>query len=459
MKRELMTTLLVQLKENGQYRNDGKGVLYRYSTKRGIWEALPPLMGKRYLSMDTAKDAPGLRIGELDELFRELRENVQFTEAGLSEEAYTSLVAVRNGVVDLKTGELREHNPQLYLRHSLNFNYKAEVTALPTDSAWYGFAKTSLGIDDANSDATCKWKAFSEAIVYALSSLPNAKKLIVLIGPANSGKSVVLEFIEDVLGEDAWMPMTFDDMGQRFRGSLMERMQLLACDELPTRPIKGLDVIKRVISGNPVIIEQKGVAPKKYKPRAKIVFATNNMPSLGEPDVGGGFATRLLLIPFTKRGNANDPELLRRLWDERDDFLSVAVKSMPDFIARGQIFSHIPEGDRILQEFKADGFSLGTFIKECCVKDGGSWLCLSELYERYLAFCSDNMVKSIAKNELKTSLAQLGYNCHRKRIPGLPNAVVCVQGLRYQQCDGEDNPLDERVQAKTNNWVVMRKEA
>ncbi|WP_029541568.1 phage/plasmid primase, P4 family [Selenomonas sp. AB3002] len=458
MKKDDVTMLLRQLKEKGLYRNDGRGLLFRYSTSRGIWVALTPLTGKRYLSMDTAKEAPGLRIGELDELFRELRENVQFTEKGLSEEAYTSLLAVGNGVVDLKTGELQEHNPQMYLRHSLNFNYKAEVTALPPDSAWHNFARTSLGIDSPNADATGKWKSFTEAVVYALSSLPNAKKMIVLIGHANSGKSVVLEFIEDVLGEEAWMPMTFDDMGQRFRGSLMERMQLLVCDELPTRPLKGLDVIKRIISGNPVIIEQKGANPKKYKPRSKIVFAANSLPSLGEPDVGGGFATRLHLIPFTRRGNGNDLELLSKLWAERDVFLSVAVKSMPEFIARGEIFSQVPEADRILQEFKADGFSLETFIKECCVKEEGNWLCLSELYERYLRFCNDNLVRSITRHDLNTSLAQLGYTCQRKRIPDHPNAVVCVQGLKYRQGSSEGSPSDEAAQAKTK-VVAMRKEA
>ena len=457
MKRDLMTMLLGQLKAAGHYLNDGQGHLFRYDQERGCWMALNSLTGKRYLSLDTRKEKHELLVGELDILFRELRENVNFSEPGLSEGESTPLVAVANGVVDLRTGELLEHNPQLYLRYSLDFTYRKEVTTLPDSNAWRSFAQSSMGIEDVNADGTGKWKAFLEACMYALSGLPNAKKLIVLIGPPHSGKSVILKFLESVIGETSWMPMTFADLNQRFRGSLLEGQQLLVCDEMPVKPIKNLDTIKKVISGDPILIENKCVDPKKYRPMAKMVFAANNMPVLGEVDNGGGFADRLMLIPFVERTNDTDPYLRDKLWADRDDFLSLAVKMMPELIERGLQFSRVFEGERILREFKAEGFSLQTFIKERCVPTEGSWLCLSEFYEQYLVFCKDNMVRSIARNALKPSLAQLGYNCQRKRIPTYPNAVICVQGLKYQQGNGEASHSDELAQAKTK-VVVMRKE-
>lgn len=451
MKHDVLEMLMRQLKEKNIYHNDGKGTLYRYDHKRGIWMALDGLSGRQYLSTDIMSS---LRIGERDELFRELREDTHFTESDLAEESATPLVVASNGVVNLENGDLQQHAQKPFLRKALDFTYNKKMTELPADNAWSSFITTSLGIKDVNHDDTGKSQLFLEAIAYALSGLPNAKKMVILLGPPNCGKSVVLEFLHRVVDENSWMPMTFADMSQRFRGSLMEKAQLLICDEMPVKPLKNLDLLKKVISGNPIIIEQKGANPKKFKPQAKIVVAANQFPTLGEPDVGGAFAERLLPILFVKRDNETDPYLSDKLWEDRDDFLSVAMNKMPDFIKRNLSFNLDSNSEQILTEFKSSSFSLENFIRECCVKEASSRLCLAEFYNRYIKFCNDNFSAAITKKETKVALTQLGYSTERQRIAGYDNARACILGLNFKHEQPQDSSAED---IPTKQTVIIKR--
>lgn len=455
MKQDVLEMLLRRLMITDLYRNDGRGRLYRYDTKKGIWVALDCLTGKYHISMDLRKDNQGLYRRDLEELFCELRENIRFSEPKLAEEKATPLVVVVNGVLNIETGELMNHSPQLFFRHALDFTYKKELTTLPGSNAWFKLVQTSLGIKDINADDSGRGRRFMEAVAYSMSKLPNCKKMTILIGPANCGKSVVLKFLERIVGDSAWVPLSFADMCHRFRGSLMENMQLITSDEIQNKPIRNIDTIKKVVGGDPLILEGKGVDGKKSRSVAKIVFATNNMPVLGEPDIGGGFAERLLLIPFVKRGNATDPGLLEKLWADRDDFMSVAMKTLPGFIARGQKFTLDAVGEHILQEFRESSFSLGTFVRERCIKDAESRLPLAEFYKKYCSFCTESMIKAIVWVELKPTLVQLGLECRRMRVKGYPNAVQCVLGLAYR-LDDYDDDSDEAVVAKTNTVVESK---
>jgi len=460
MKQETLEMLLRNLKSTGHYHNNGKGILYRYFPEQGVWLAQDGISGRRYLATDTQAVKPDLRVRELDVLYSELCEDIRFTEDKLAEEGCTPLIAVNNGVVNLETGELLKHDPQFFLRNALDFKYSKDAANLPPENAWQKFGQTSLGIKgDVMADATGQWKSFTEAFIYALSRLPNNKKMIILLGPANSGKSAILEVMERLVGESAWVPMSFSDMCTRFRGSLMERMQLLTCDEMPNAPLRKLDVIKRIIGGNPVLIEGKGVNAKKYRPCAKIVFATNNLPTLGEPDVGGGFAERLHIIPFSQRSNATDPNLAANLWNDRDVFLSVAVHAMPDFIKRGYSFSQDNKSARLLAEFKSNAFSLETFLNDCCCPSANNRLPLSAFYEKYVDFCKDNMSTAIPRTELKAALTQLGYVCKRMRVTdaGYPNAVQCVLDLTFQGAISESSA--KGVPDKPTHAVIPKGDA
>ena len=435
MKKEAMQEMIYIMRQSDLYRNNGNGDLYRYEESLGVWQLSKGVDGRRNLCLDLRSYGKNLVVDELKKLLEEMQENPDFTELKLAPNSHSTLIAVKNGAIDLKDGSLQKHNRNFFLRHALDFNFNSKVGQLEKENTWFHFARTSLGIESVGIEVDGRWCSFLESLIYLLSDLPNAKKMILFLGLPNSGKSVVIEFLERVIGDCHCMPMSFADMGQRFRGSLMKNIHLITCHEMPLKPLKNLDNIKKVIAENPIIIEAKGVQPEKLTPTAKIVFAANNMPTLGEPDAGGAFAERLKVVMFDKKSNDRDVSLSEKLWNDRDAFLSLAVKSMPNFIKRGLIFSEDNSEKEIIAEFKSNGFSLDLFIQENCERNAENRVWLTEFIKWYADFCDNNLYTAIDRKEIKSALAQMGFKLERVRIKGHPNACMCVIGLALKKAD------------------------
>lgn len=433
MKKEDMQAMLALMRHSDLYRNNGNGDLYRYEENMGVWQLSSGVFGRRNLCLDLRRYGKILTIDEVKKLVEEMQENPDFTELKLAQNKDSTLINVKNGVVDLKDGSLQKHDKSFFLRNALDFNFDPEAKSLGNDNAWFNFAQTSLDIENINLDKDKRWISFLESTIYPLTNLPNAKKMIIFLGPPNCGKSVVINFLERVVGDNCYMPMTFADMEHRFRGSLMKQMQLVTCHEMPLKPLKNLDTIKKIIAGNSIIAEEKGLTPEKFTPTAKIVFAANNMPALGEPDAGGAFAERIKLVVFDKKSDARDVKLYEKLWNDRDAFLSLAVKVMPDFIKRNLVFTEGNREKEILEEFKYNGFSLEVFINENFDRKSESRFCLTDFRKQYMQFCDENLYTAIDKSDLISTLKQMGLVCKRVRIDGYPNARQCVIGLALKK--------------------------
>ncbi len=439
-KHEKIDILLAKIEETGIFRNDGRGQIYFYDRTQGIWIRQKPLTARQNLSVILRKEHVVLHREELVALQREIEEWPSLTEPRLAIDTPTNLIAVKNGVVDLVTGQLMDFDPKHFLRFALDFTFYKDVKKLPESSAWSQFAASSLGLDVKELDMAPLWRLFQEAFFFPLTNLGNAKKMVIFLGPPHCGKSIILKIMERLIGEDAFVSLSFEDMTQRFRGSLMEGHRVVISHEMPLKPLRRLDVVKKIISGDSIIIEEKCQNAKKYTPRVNIVFAANNMPTLAEPDAGGAFADRLLVVPFQKVAH-QDNDFLEKLWADRDIFLTLAAKMMGDFIKRGLAFTQCPKGEKILEEFKSESFSLSAFIDEKFERKNGARICFADFFEAYVTFCDEVVVPAVSKTEVKNALLQMGITFERARVHGRPNAVSCLIGLEKKTDSGISHVL------------------
>lgn len=268
-----------------------------------------------------------------------------------------------------------------------------------------------------------------EMLAYSISNLGNNKKAMMLLGPPNVGKSVLLKLTARVLGEEWVVPLSMSDIVHRFNGSLMEDKKLVVAHEMVARPLKDLHKLKAVISGDPIIVERKFVQGHGYTPNVKIIMAANNLPLLGEPDVGGAFSDRLAILQFAQSVKERNPNLLEEIWEERDILFSIAVNSMKDFIARGMTFSPEPESDKLVEKLKLEGNSTDYFINVRYESKADCKICLADFYEDYAEFCKENLLRAVSKDSFRSQLLQLGFEISKHRVGTYPNPRSCIVGL------------------------------
>lgn len=448
-KQEILKNSLSVIRENKMLKNDGEGNIFTYNPNNGVWEKKTPLLARIWLA-ETLKTFNPLR-DELDALRLELEENINFREEKLSELYETEYVIVKNGRLNLRTQKLEEFKQSMYDRISINCNFSGDAK-IEDAPVFMNFVKTSLGISAANPSQNPKLKLLLEIMGYSLSNLWGAKKAAILLGPPHTGKSVILNFVENIIGTSFCRHLTLSDLSDKYRCGQMNGAHLLLSHEMKLGSLKRLDVIKAVISGDPITIEKKGVQAWDYIPRAKFLIAANSLPYLGEADVGGAFAERLIVLPFANRDTKEkDTKLLVKLMKEKDIIVSLALKSMQGFVENELVFESLPEAQYIIDEYKINGNPVTAFLEEKFIRtnNDSDFVGLYQSYLKYENFCELNAFNKCSATRFRQQLAQLGIEFQRHRLDSKSNPVSCILGLkRKDDKNWETEALTQKSESK-----------
>ena len=369
---------------------------------------------------------------EIKVLQSEIVESLQFYRKGLSEKGFSDWIVAMNGRVNLKTLAVSKHDPELYEKNGLDFTFDKNAE-LRNESVFAKFLITSLDIDEVRSSSGeyhPKVRFLLQAIVYLLSNLYGAKKAIVFLGAPHTGKSVLIKFLARLVGDNGYIPLSLADLSDRFRSSLLEHVHVVLSHEMMCTGLKHLDIVKAIISGDPIIIEAKGKQPKVFTPNVKILMAANSLPMLAETDVGGAFADRLSVLTFGKSIASKNLSLLEELWAERDNILSLAVKEAPNLIADNLVFCEDEMGQMAVAAYKAEGNAVVDFLANAYDQDEGGKIYLLDVYQAYKKYCADNAVNLCTCRQFRQQLAQLGYVIRKSRIWGSDNPRACVCGVK-----------------------------
>lgn len=326
-------------------------------------------------------------------------------------------VITLQGRLNLKTLELNAVEDDENIYRFANFHYLPQATW--QEAPYFtDYVRTSLGIDllNSNDSAQGKKQLLLQILVYMCTELWGAKKAVVLLGPASSGKTVLLDLLRAVIGEKRYTALSLADLSDRFRGALIDTACIIINDEIGAS-IKNLDYVKKVISGEPVVVERKNGTPYTCQPNIKVCVAANALPLVLERDGEGAFSKRLQILQFLHAIPAEQwvLDLSEKIIAERDVIMSCAIRESADFIAK-PIFTDDEDGAKLLEMYQRENDSVKAFLydSEVC-KLGADEICLAEDFRSaYYAYCEAEGLPPIKKG-LNLWLQQYGIRQERTR--------------------------------------------
>lgn len=199
------------------------------------------------------------------------------------------------------------------------------------------------------------------------------------------------------------------------------KVPLVLNDEIGVVGIRRLDILKKIISGEALILEDKRAEPVSYTPHVKLIYAANALPSLGEYDAENAFASRILVVQFGKTLPREqwDLELKDKIIQERNVIISMAIKESGDFVKTLQ-FTTDPESERVIEAYKADNDSVRAFTNDTawCVQGENQMVYTARLYDVYTEYCHQNGLSAVKVAVFRTQLSQLGFKHDKGRIAG-----------------------------------------
>ena len=178
-----------------------------------------------------------------------------------------------------------------------------------------------------------------------------------LYGEGGTGKSVFMNVLLELLGEENCCSVPLANLGDRFaKSGLTEKMANLVGD-MPVIPDSGRlaemeGILKTVTSGETLFVERKGKDGWEARATARCVFATNELPPFS--DRSNGVWDRLRVIPFNvvfRNTERQNPHLSEELLAERPGILNWALRGLLKL--RGlRTFPQCPEGMACLEEHR-----------------------------------------------------------------------------------------------------------
>jgi P4 family phage/plasmid primase-like protien len=334
------------------------------------------------------------------------------------------IVACRNGLLHLPTGELLDATPRFFTRNALGFAHDPDAVET---SEWLGFLR-SLWPREPDTLETLQ-----EVFGYLLTPDTSLQKAFLLLGPPRSGKGTIGRVLTELVGPQNSCAPTLLSLAESFGLQPLIGRQLALVSDLRLGPKTDRAAIAENllrITGEDLI-----TANRKYKREwtgrlaTRFLIMTNEVPRFA--DASGALANRFVPLVMTESYlGREDPGLIDRLLPELPGILNWAIAGWRRLRARGYFL--LPAASRELVQQLADAASpVAAFVRDECVVEPEGEVEKDELFRVWRLWCERNGRHPGTSDTLGRELmAALGGKVRATRRRAAGRRVPIYAGLR-----------------------------
>ena len=278
----------------------------------------------------------------------------------LPERMAEPLLNCPNGMVDLRTGQLLDHDPA-YLSHIQVTTEYAPDMATPVYDAWLREALRQDGHTDADVDALIA--DLEETAGTMLDPTMTPSKALFLFGPSRSGKSTFLRLLKAVSGAANTSAVTLHELGadQFATANLYGKMLNVAAD-LSSAHVADLSKFKMATGEDLLHANRKYGQQFSFTNQALFAFSANELPTVSEASRAYAERMKPFNFPNTFAGR-EDKTLEAKLLAELPGILARWVKAYGRYLARG---GYAPTDAVTQAMFEAKSDRVVQFFQDMC---------------------------------------------------------------------------------------------
>lgn len=369
-----------------------------YQTKgdnEGVWELTNSPAGIFEMLVELYK--PGATQKEKAEVFVLAKSRMRVVQTCVT----PYLVAVNNGIADVKHKKLLPFSPDLVftskIHTNLDLNARNPIIHIPEDgSDWdvLGWL-ASLGSPELV-------ESVKEVIQAACLPLVARNQMVLFYSKVgNNGKGTICQLVRNLLGELVTVSIPLKDFSSRFGMSSLPGAMAVVVDENDVSSFhKGLGNLKAVITGDTVTIEKKYQEAYNFKFHGLILECVNELPKVD--DKTAAFKRRLHIISFPNTFTGQEKRYIKQRLIYRQDVLEYILKMVLIDMDYREAFTETEETKQMLREYMVASNSVVAFLDEILPQCQWDLLPGTEfLYEMYKVWYKRNVPsgKVIGRNE------------------------------------------------------------
>ena len=344
------------------------------------------------------------------------KEVLKYIEVMCTEDETTAdanLIAFKNGIYDLVNDRLTGFSPDVVITNQIPWDYKPDAHNELAEKTLMKMACGDVEI----------FRLLAECIGYCFYRRNELSVSMFLTGEKANGKSTFLQMVQDVLGVQNTSNLGLDELDERFAPVTMFGKLANIGDDISDEFLRGRAIahFKKIVSGNRLKAENKGVDMFFFKPFVKLIFSANQIPRM--KDRTGAVLRRMVIIPFnatfSKDAPDYDPYIAWKLKDTA--VMEYLVKIGVDGLKRileNHSFTQSKKVDAEIKEYTEYNNPILLFLGET-EKDEIINQETRLVHSKYEIFCNDNGFQSMGLATFSKEInRQLDCQTREKRING-----------------------------------------
>lgn len=207
-------------------------------------------------------------------------------------------IAFRNGLYNIFTEEMVDFTPEHVITNKIPWDYNPNADNKDVDNTL-----NKMAVQDK------KVRMLMEEMVgYTFYRRNELGKAFILTGEKSNGKSTFLDMIKTMLGDDNIAALDLSELGERFKTAELFGKLANIGDDIDNEYIKNTGVFKKLVTGDRLNVERKGLDPFDFSNYSKLLFSANSIPRLGRGKDSAAVARRLVIIPFNATFSKTDAD-------------------------------------------------------------------------------------------------------------------------------------------------------
>lgn len=355
------------------------------------------------------------------------------TDTGDNWDTDLMLLSCPNGIIDLKTGQLRDGKPEDRITMTTSVEYDPDAKC----SRWMQF------IDEIFENNKDLIHYVRKSLGYSISGLTTEQAVFFCFGVGSNGKSVLFSLIREILKDyahsapAALFQRNISATASNDVAAIEFKRFLISSENLSATKINE-QRMKKWSGGDEETARYLYSEFFSFQPSCKIWLFINHKPEVEDDSLG--FWRRVRLIPFNRifKGVNADPKLLDKLRAEMPGILSWLVKGCLLWQAEGLE----PTPEIVLaatKDYRKENDLLAEFLSEKCIEieDEDTSIKASDFYKAYVDWAEEEKLKG------KDVITRTAFG---RRVSD-----------KYQKEHKEDGTYYQKIRLKTSNDKVEEK--
>jgi putative DNA primase/helicase len=344
------------------------------------------------------------------------------------------LVNLNNGVLNIRTGTITDHDPRHLFFNKIAANYKKESDCARIKK----FLSEILDKDDV--------PIIQEWFGYALYRRYFIKKAIIFVGEGDTGKTTLLRLFERFMGKDNVSGVSLQKItSDKFAAAHFYNKHVNIYDDLSFKDISDNGAFKIATGGGSITGEYKFGEQFQFENYAKLTFACNKIPDVKDPNDTAYFG-RWIIIHFRNEVASPDKFLIDKITtpEELSGLLNFALEGLNRLLEK-QKFSYNKAPHEIKMEMQRSGSVIAQFVHDCLKEATGNWASKAKMYDAFLRYArSKNLPADTMENLGKKIRNYADYILDGKKLETNPltKNKVQVTGWRNVEVIGDIENVD-----------------